>query len=445
MRVAEVCCGAGGMSLGLKRAGLEIVAAFDSWPKALAVYRGNFPEPKTLLRKMPRFRGRHARSADLGDLLGLVPYLLDLNVDLIAGGPPCQDFSKAGKQIEGTRADMTLAFAALIAIVRPQWILMENVEEVVKSRAWQRARRILKRAGYGLSEQVLNASQFGVGQRRRRFIAIGRLGEEDGFLTEAVTRPDDAPHTTVRDILGGDVGVHPGFGHPDAARAFFCHTFSGRRGVWSVDEPCPTITRNSGGKVGSKYKPHAKDTTDARKTEPLTWEQLAALQGFPRDWRWNTTMGARNLMIANALPPPVSEAIGRAILARHRGDSIPALETGFIGWLMAEKGYAGPTLRNRCSQVNRARRLLKGRILADLDLELAMLQRTKEFMTLNPSVRSDLLGALSLHAEWRASLRAPIVMDVDDADDGEEDRSPPVLHRLSERLRARSETVDAGG
>uniref|UniRef100_A0A9E7ZPY6 DNA (cytosine-5-)-methyltransferase n=1 Tax=Bosea sp. NBC_00436 TaxID=2969620 RepID=A0A9E7ZPY6_9HYPH len=446
MRVAEVCCGAGGMSLGLRRAGMEIAAAYDIWPEALAVYRDNFPRKPTLLRPPPGFRGHHARSSDLGDLLRFVPTLMPMTIDLIAGGPPCQDFSRAGRGEEGDRANMTVAFAMLIAVIRPEWLLFENVQDAVRSTAWKRARLILQRAGYGLSEMKLDASQHGTGQKRTRFIVVGRLGEIDGFLNTVLEKPKKAPRTSVRDILGDDVGVHPGGGYPEETRAYFMRPFKGGQGVRSIDEPCPTIIRSARDRASDGYVPHKKDLAPADSVPSLSWQQLAELQGFPASWNWSgaKTVRDRDIMIANALPAPLAESIGRAILARHKGDSVPELESGFIGWLMAEKGYAGATFRNRCSQVNRARRLLKGRIFANVDTELAMLQRTKEFVRLNTTVRSDLLGALSLHAEWRTSLRPSVELDIDDFDDGE-NRSAPVLRSLSERLGARSVTVDVEG
>lgn len=422
MRVVELFCGAGGMSLGLKRAGFDVAAAYDSWPAAMAVYRENHPEQKTMLRplRIPRNRARGPKVADVGDLLELVPTLLDLDADMIAGGPPCQDFSKAGKRVEGTRADMTLAFAALIAVARPQWVLMENVKEVTNSKAWQRARAILKRSGYGLSEMLLDAAQHGVGQQRVRFILVGRLGEEDGFLNDVLELPKKAPRTTVRDVLGDDVGVHPGPGYPEEARAYYLRTYRNRRAVWSIDEPCKTITRKAGYRNG-EHTPHPSDTTDASRAPLLTWEQLAMLQGFPPGWKWGEAKGDRNLMVANAVPAPLAEAIGRAILARHRGDTIPEIEGKFVKWLKAKKGYSGPVLRNRVSQVRRARRLLKGRILADPDQEQALLQRTKKFMALGTTVRSDLLSALALHAEWR-NPPVPFDPDVPESFDDEDDR-----------------------
>ncbi|GGF73011.1 hypothetical protein GCM10007301_36030 [Azorhizobium oxalatiphilum] len=435
MNVVEVCCGAGGMSLGLRNAGFNIVAAYDTWAPALAVYKDNFPMKKTLLRPLPLNRGHHGKAGDLGDLLGLVPEVLLKNVDMIAGGPPCQDFSRAGQQVEGTRADMTLAFAVLIAVVRPEWIMMENVTEVTKSKAWQRARRILKRGGYGLSEMKLDASHYGVGQARKRFILVGRLGEVDGFLSSALEVTKDAPRTNVRDILG-DVGINPS-GTSDATRVYFMRPFSGGQGVRSIDEPCPTIIRSSRERATRGYQAHKNDLAPAAKVPSLSWQELARLQGFPETWKWDGVKRVRDrdVMIANALPAPLAEAVGRAILSRHRGETVPVPEDAFVEWLETVKGYTGTVLRNKSSRLHQARALLKGRVLEDSALEQTMLQRASGFATLSASVRSDLAAVLALHAEWRASLREPHPWSLDD-DTETTSTSMPSLDAIIRKRRA---------
>lgn len=138
MRAVDLFCGAGGMSLGLQNAGFKIVQAYDAWEPAVATYRENV--------------GHHVWQHDLNDILGVGSMLASLQPDMICGGPPCQDYSVAGERQEGQNASMTKAFAMLVCIARPQWFLMENVEQAKNSKAWAEARTILQRAGYGLTE-----------------------------------------------------------------------------------------------------------------------------------------------------------------------------------------------------------------------------------------------------------------------------------------------------
>lgn len=417
MKVVELFCGAGGMSLGLVRAGMSIERAFDVWPDVLAVHRANVPtglQPKNVRHIS---RAPNARSADMAEILAIASTLLDLKVDMICGGPPCQDFSGAGKRIEGTRADLTAGFAMTISVVRPEWFLMENVPAAWKSRAYARARQVFKRAGYGLTETVVKASDYGVPQMRKRFIVVGRLGEANGFLGDAIEAARSERETTVRDALGDDVGVHPGGEHPPETRVFFLRPYKGGQGVRSIDEPCPTLLHSARDKPSPKYQPHPNDMAPAETVRPLTFEEMSRIQGFPEGWDWSALRRQRKKgkeqAVANAVPPPLAEALGRVILARHNGEDIPRVEPCFDAWLRKEKGFSGQVLRNRKSQLNRARRLLRGRMLADIDAELAMLERAPGFETLAASVRADLRQALRLHAEWRThsqSLAAELVV-----------------------------------
>lgn len=396
MRVIEVCCGAGGMSLGLKRAGLKIVHAVDTWEEALKVYRHNLPMPNSFLR-----RRHYADSKDLSQLMTVVPRFLDKECDMIAGDPPCQDFSAAGSRNEGQRANVTVAFAMFIVAIRPQWILMENVPQAKSSFAWMNARTILKRAGYGLTEMTLDASRYGVAQARRRFIVVGRLGEADNFLAKSISDAASERPMSVRDLLGDDVGVHPGRDYPPRMRVFFMRPYKGDSGVHSIDDPCPTIFRNAGAKASRNYVDHPDDVAPARQVPPLNPEQLSQLQGFPTNWSWKplTDMKDRDQMIANAMPAPMAEAIGRIILARANGETMPAIEEKFSQWLSRSKKIIGRTLRNRKAHLNRARRLLKGRMMSEVDAELALLETSEEFRELSASAKSDLRLALRLHWE----------------------------------------------
>ena len=86
MRCVDLFCGCGGLSLGFARAGFTVEAAFDNWEAALAVYRNNFAHPAIQL--------------DLSDIARAVGAVERFKPQMIIGGPPCQDFSSAGKRDE---------------------------------------------------------------------------------------------------------------------------------------------------------------------------------------------------------------------------------------------------------------------------------------------------------------------------------------------------------
>ena len=162
MRVIDLFSGCGGMSLGFQNAGFQIVAAYDNWQPAIDIYQRNFQHP--IFKK------------DLSTE-DVVPELKDYSPDMIIGGPPCQDFSIAGKrEFRGKRANLTLKFGQIVSEVRPQWFVMENVYNIEKSPIFEEVLAIFKSAGYGITKHVWDASYMGVPQMRRRYFVVGKLG-----------------------------------------------------------------------------------------------------------------------------------------------------------------------------------------------------------------------------------------------------------------------------
>lgn len=433
MRAVELFAGAGGMSLGLIRAGFELVQAYDSWAPAVDIYRRNV--------------GHHVWQHDLKDIFHVGPMLAALAPDIVVGGPPCQDFSAAGDRMEGERAGLTRAFAMLVCISRPRWFVMENVPQAAGSHAWADARAMLAKAGYGLTESKLDASFYAVPQSRKRLFVIGRLGEADGFLESALAAARSPRPMTLRDMLGDTLGdvfyAHPrmpgkrgiwSVDHPaptmrgssrrsmpasyrphpaDAALlergAFYTRPYYEGRGVRTLDEPAPSVIRTTRERPRPKYlaNPHHADPIPASQAAILTQEQVARIQGFPVDWDWSAVSSCDiDQMIANAVPAPLAENIGRVILVREAGKSIPEIPGRFGEWLRLRRGFSKASVRNCKSRLNRARRLLKGRTFAEALAELAALDAVEEFRNLTTGTRSDLRSALRLYREWQAEPRA---------------------------------------
>lgn len=429
MRVVELFSGAGGMSLGLKEAGFDIVAAFDAWPIAVENYNFNLG-------------GDRAKVADLGDLLGILPELLKLAPDMIAGGPPCQDYSSAGRREEADNARLTLAFAVLVATARPAWFVMENVINAAKSETWMQARSILRAAGYGITESKIDASRYGVPQSRRRLFVIGRIGERDGFLASSVAAAARSKPMSLRDLFGATTPAAIYFpstsdarrsiwgpdepaptirersirplplsyrSHPDDAALIangyvYSRPVRAGRGVRSIDEPFPTITRTAWERPTPRYlsSPHPADPIAASSTAVLTIAQISRIQGFPTWWRWEATAKRDVLqMIANAVPAPVAASIGRVILDREAGRSAPAIEGRFLDWL-TRRGRSRQSARNVKFLAGKARQLLGGRTFTAPALELAALESLPDFQVLRGNPKSDLRQALRLLAEYQA-------------------------------------------
>jgi len=356
------------MSLGLKNAGFHLIQAYDLWEPAVSTYRENV--------------GAHIWKHDLKDILGVGSMLASLQPDMIAGGPPCQDYTIAGPRVEGENASMTKAFAMLVAIARPKWFLMENVEQARKSKAWAEARPMLVRAGYGLTECKLDASYYGVPQARKRLFVIGRIGERDGFLTSTLIAARANKQTVMSDVFG-----------TDCPPMFISPRFNRNKAVWQSSEPAPTL-------IASSWRPIPPNRVVPEGTTAPTLAQMGQIQGFPADWKWRG--GSKHecmKLIANAVPAPLAEAIGKVILARDAGESIPAVQGNFAQWLM-QRGQTNQVARNTKSQLIKAWRLLGGRTFRDVRLEILALEETAEFDTLDRKVRSNVRAAVRLYAEF---------------------------------------------
>ena len=291
MRIVDLFSGCGGMSLGFQNAGFEIAAAFDNWIKAIDVYKLNFHHPIFV--------------TDLGDS-SVIADIAHFTPDVIIGGPPCQDFSSAGPRSETLgRANLTVKFAEIIAAVRPAYFVMENVERAQKSFAYRNALPILKEAHYGLSSIVLDASLCGVPQRRLRFFLIGELDGQDSAILPYLTANLATKPTTVRDYIGDILDIEHFYRHP---RSY------ARRGVFSIDEPSPTV-RGVNRPVPTGYPGHSGDTTnDLTSVRPLTTLERSYIQTFPDWFKFTGTKTDMEQMIGNAVPVKLAEFVGRALL-----------------------------------------------------------------------------------------------------------------------------------
>ena len=290
-RLIDMFCGCGGMSLGFQNADFEIVASYDNWDVAIATYSSNFSHP--------------IYNQDLSDVESLIEDIKELNPDIIIGGPPCQDFSIAGKRnFDGKRANLTLSYAQIIETVRPTWFVMENVYNIQKSPIFSQAINIFKSAGYGVNIHVFDASLMGVPQARKRCFVIGKLNEKDKFLMSELLFGLSKTPTTVRDYLGDTLGTEYYYMHPRSYN---------RRAIFSIDEPSSTI-RGVNRPMSPTYKSHPADkTTDFSKVKVLSSAERSYLQTFPRDFVFVGSKVQIEQQIGNAVPVKMAEYIAKVI------------------------------------------------------------------------------------------------------------------------------------
>ena len=291
MRVVDIFCGCGGLSLGFEKAGFDIVAGIDNWDAAISVYKQNF--------------SHDVYNINLMDIDTAVNTIKPLYVDMIIGGPPCQDFSSAGKRDENNgRGDLTISFAQIVAKTGTEWFVMENVARITKTAKLQEAKKILYDAGYGLTQMTLDASFCGVPQKRKRFVMIGKLHTNDNFMYNELKSKLSDHAMSVAEYFGNTLSISHYYRHP---RSY------ARRGIFSTSEPSPTI-RGVNRLMPKGYVLHPNDPVSCLDgIRPLTTEERGMIQTFPKNFVFNGTKTNIEQMIGNAVPVNLGKFIAEAI------------------------------------------------------------------------------------------------------------------------------------
>jgi DNA (cytosine-5)-methyltransferase 1 len=289
-------CGAGGASLGLHRAGYDVVG-YDHWARAVETHLAN---------------GLPAHVHDLSD--PDIDHLLP-ECDLLWASPPCQPFSAAGDQAgEFDDRDGFPWLLRIVARLLPPVCIVENVAGLTHRPFRDYFGRVLEQfhdLGYTFQWRVLNSADYGVPQTRERCFIVAR--RDDGpIVWPAPTHTQGfslflEPWVTMAQALGWHEQLSYRRGEGMIER-------HGERGPWDTTTiPAPTVHRNS-----------AKDwligsAPPAITRAPLICE-LATLQGFPPDWQWCGTKTDQALQIANAVPPVMAERLAAA----NRPTGVPA-------------------------------------------------------------------------------------------------------------------------
>lgn len=174
LKAIDLFSGCGGLSLGLRQGGFQLIGAVEVDPLAVKTYKANHRSVQvweTDIRKLPATRVMKALNLRPGQL------------DLLAGCPPCQGFStmttlngKLGS--EDPRNDLVFQFVRFVRVMKPRSIMMENVPGLAKDGRIDEVCAIFRKLGYECEVRVLNAADYGVPQRRRRMILLaGRDGK----------------------------------------------------------------------------------------------------------------------------------------------------------------------------------------------------------------------------------------------------------------------------
>lgn len=324
----ELFAGAGGLAVGMEKAGFSHVLLNEMDKDACKTLRYNRPQWKVVEGDI--------HSVDFTPLRG--------KVDLLSGGFPCQAFSYAGKRLgfEETRGTLFFELARAAREIQPLVLLGENVRGLYEhdgGRTLETIKNVIAEIGYTLIEpRILRAIQYDVPQKRERLFLVAvrnDIADEAVFEWPAVCKGV----RTLREafyrgpLYATDVPDSPGQVYPeskrrvmqlvpeggdwrdlpdDVARNYMKGSYNlggGKTGMarrLSMDEPSLTLTCAPAQKQTERCHPI--------ETRPLTVREYARIQTFPDDWQFCGSMTAQYKQIGNAVPVNLAWAVGRSLV-----------------------------------------------------------------------------------------------------------------------------------
>ncbi len=339
--VLEICAGAGGMALGLQKAGFKHAALYDFEARnCTALVKNGFPEEIVICEDVSGMKGRA---------------LFRGKVDLLAGSPPCQPFSAAGRRWgEDDERDLFPDVLRLMEEIGPRAVLLENVGGFMERRHQDYRLRILRsmeELGYRVALRRVHARMVGIPQSRERIVILALRPEVAArfrwpFMPEVRTEYLEdflkpyvlaTRHPRARDWVRDPrfLAVRPGFRAKDGLDVDAptilagegrdcCRTGGdGTRAIWRDLGFYPDAFFKEAEVRGHGFHAMRREVLASSKEEPdllpITVEMMAALQGFPDGWRFAEKKGEARQQVGNAFPPALAQRIGIAIRAALEG------------------------------------------------------------------------------------------------------------------------------
>ena len=345
--------GAGGLDLGLELAGWTGLFAADVDQTAVATLKANQGRRVAGIHFMS---GARIEEADVRDLTGS-NILNSVNVKrgtipLLVGGPPCQSWSSAGRQkgFDDPRGQLFADFVRLAGELDVRWLMFENVRGLLTARgpdgrpgsALQLIRSQLLNAGFQTCVSLINAADYGVGQRRVRLIVFGyRTGDQLQFpeashdKNGSLAKVGGKPWVSLREVMSS-------VSAPEASEVIrpselLAHQMQSLLPGSGVKSPGKTETTRPGGHWGYKQGAFIADLSKPARTvtaspqqdwirDPLVGlrrlcpRECAAIQSFPEDWEFIGRRSDQYRLIGNAVPPKLACVLGRALLSHSEND-----------------------------------------------------------------------------------------------------------------------------
>lgn len=191
-KVLDLFSGCGGLSYGFLKAGFDVVAGVDNWKDALITFQKNHPYAKALQLDLSDFE-----PAKLKKKVGT-------GIDVVVGGPPCQGFSISGKRNPGDpRNKLYKGFVETVRHFNPRAFVLENVPNLVSMQKGAIRDKIVfdfSDLGYTVNWNILDASDFGVPQKRKRVFFVGLLEENEFDFPRANTEKHITAEEAISDL-----------------------------------------------------------------------------------------------------------------------------------------------------------------------------------------------------------------------------------------------------
>lgn len=335
--VISTFAGCGGSSTGYRLAGGRVAAVNEFVSAAAEAYATNYPSTPIVAADIRSISG-----ADLLRAAGVD------RIDIVDGSPPCSSFSTAGlrdagwgreKKYSDTKQrtdDLFFEFARIVKDIQPLAFIAENVaglgagaakgllgspEQLLWGDSDETFLGALRHAGYRIAHGILDASMFGVGQRRHRMIIVG--ARRDIGIVPTLPRPEHEfvslrdvlydVKNTAQDIADADCSRYAIAGRlaimPDATDRAICGDEYGK-GYFSLclpawGLPCPTITATAG-VLGAASVVHPS-------RRKFTVPELIRIQGLPEDYYLGETYANRVERIGRSVPPPLMKAVAEHV------------------------------------------------------------------------------------------------------------------------------------
>lgn len=311
----ELFAGAGGLALGIEKAGFDTVALIELDRDAADTLKLNRSDWNVICEDIAKIS-----PLELTEYFGLRIGELDL----LSGGAPCQSFSYAGKRLglEDARGTLFYHYAVFLQKLKPKVFLFENVRGLLthdNGRTYKTIKEVFSDSGYTVQNRVLNAWDYGNAQKRERLITIGIRNDLAGKLVVEFPKPR-AYKPVLRDVLqnvpeseGAQYSAYkrdifsmvPPGGYwrdipQDIAREYMKSCWDmegGRTGIlrrMSMDEPSLAVLTSPSQKQTERCHP--------LEPRPFTIRENARIQSFPDDWQFCGTVGSQYRQVGNAVP-----------------------------------------------------------------------------------------------------------------------------------------------